>query len=97
LCEYLSRPHTAMRAVQLRPLGGAMSRIPADATAFAHRSKRIMINVATFYNSESDAGVERAWVTELARAIQPRDDAAYVNFLGDDGPARIRSAYPDPT
>ena len=33
----------------------------------------------------------------LANALQPRDDGAYVGFLGDDGPARIRSAYPGAT
>jgi FAD/FMN-containing dehydrogenase len=35
-------------------------------------------------------------VTELAKALQPNDDAAYVGFLNDDGQARIRSAYPPP-
>ena len=38
-----SRRSTAPRAVaQLRVLGGAMARVPADATAFAHRERRIM-------------------------------------------------------
>jgi FAD/FMN-containing dehydrogenase len=97
LCEYLSRPHATMRAVQLRALGGAMSRVPAGATAFAHRSKPILVNVTAFSNGESDRIAERTWVTELASAIRPADDAAYVNFLADDGAARIRSAFPDGT
>jgi FAD/FMN-containing dehydrogenase len=29
--------------------------------------------------------------------VQRGTTGAYVNFLGDDGPARIREAYPDPT
>jgi FAD/FMN-containing dehydrogenase len=97
LCEYLSRSHATMRAVQLRPLGGAMSRVPAGATAFAHRSKPILVNVTAFSNGESDRRAERTWVSELATAIRQEDDGAYVNFLGDDGPARIRSAFPDGT
>ena len=41
---------TALMAVaQLRVLGGAMARVPADATAFAHRDRRIMANVAAIY------------------------------------------------
>jgi FAD/FMN-containing dehydrogenase len=92
--EYLSRSNPTMRAVQLRVLGGAMSRVPADATAFAHRSKRILINVSAFYDGDLDRRVQRTFVTELANAIQPRDVGAYVGFLGDDGAARIHSAYP---
>ena len=38
-----------MRVAQIRVLGGAMARVPADATAFAHRSSRIMVNLAAFY------------------------------------------------
>ena len=41
---------TASRAVaQLRVLGGAIARVPADATAFAHRGRRILANVAALY------------------------------------------------
>ena len=97
LCEYLSRPHATMRAAQVRVLGGAMSRVPADATAFAHRSKQILINIAAFYNGDVDREAQQAWVEEFTGAIQPRDDGAYVGFLAQDGPARIRSAYPDRT
>ena len=43
-----------MRAVQLRVLGGAVARVPADATAFAHRASRIMVNVAAFYDGPDD-------------------------------------------
>jgi FAD/FMN-containing dehydrogenase len=95
--EYLSRSHPTMRVAQLRVLGGAMSRVPADATAFAHRSKSILINVSAFYDGDADRDVQRAWVTEFAGAIQPRDEGAYVGFLGDDGRERILSAYPGRT
>jgi hypothetical protein len=95
--DHLSRSNATMRAVQLRALGGAMARIPSDATAFAHRSKPMLVNVAAFYQGDADREVRRAWVAELANAIQPRDDGAYVGFLSDDGQARIRSAYPNGT
>jgi hypothetical protein len=77
--------------------GGAMSRVPSDATAFAHRSKRILVNVSGFYNGDADRRVQRTWVNEFASAIQSRDEGAYVGFLGDDGRARIRCAYPGRT
>lgn len=95
--DHLSRSNATMRAVQLRALGGAMARVPSDATAFAHRSKPMLVNVAAFYQGDADREVRREWVAELTTAIQPRDDGAYVGFLSDDGQARIRSAYPNGT
>jgi FAD/FMN-containing dehydrogenase len=86
-----------MRVAQLRALGGAMARVPSDATAFAHRSKPMLVNVAAFYEGETDREVRRAWVTQFARALQHDDDAAYVGFLTDDGEARIRATYPGAT
>ena len=34
---------------------------------------------------------------QASDAVSPVDDGAYVNFLGEDGPARIHQAYPGPT
>lgn len=95
--EYLSKSDATMRVAQLRVLGGAMARVPADATAFAHRSKAMLVNAAAFYQGDAEREMRRAWVDAFANALQPRDDGAYVGFLTDDGPARIRSAYPGAT
>jgi hypothetical protein len=86
-----------MRVAQIRALGGAVARVPADATAYAHRAKPMLINVAAFYQGEADRPVRKAWVSALARTLQPNDDSAYVGFLTDDGDARIRGAYPGET
>lgn len=43
-----------MRVAQLRVLGCAMADVPVEATAFAHRQSRIMVNVAAFYDGEAD-------------------------------------------
>jgi FAD/FMN-containing dehydrogenase len=41
--------------------------------------------------------VREAWVSDFAAALRQEDAGAYVNFLGDDGQARLRQAYPGPT
>jgi FAD/FMN-containing dehydrogenase len=97
IMDHLERSDASMRVAQLRVLGGAMARIPADATAFAHRSSRIMVNVAAFYEGEADRPGRLAWVEEFAAALRQGDDGAYVNFLGDEGQARVRDAYPGGT
>ncbi|HTG40254.1 MAG TPA: BBE domain-containing protein, partial [Methylomirabilota bacterium] len=97
IVEHLAASDAAMRVAQLRVLGGAMARVPADATAFAHRSSRIMVNVATFYEGPDDQDRRTAWVEGLAAALRQDDHGAYVNFLADEGEERIRDAYPAAT
>jgi FAD/FMN-containing dehydrogenase len=97
ILEYLQASDAALRAAQLRVLGGAIARVPDDATAFAHRQRRIMVNLAAFYQGPEDKPVRQRWLERFATSLSPVDDGAYVNFLGDDGPARIRQAYPGPT
>jgi FAD/FMN-containing dehydrogenase len=97
IVERLEASDAPMRACQLRVLGGAMARVPADATAFAHRSSRIMVNIAAFYEGEHDRAAKEAWVEEFVDAIRQGDDGAYVNFLVNEGPERIRAAYPGAT
>jgi FAD/FMN-containing dehydrogenase len=82
---------------QVRVLGGAMARVPSEATAYAHRSSRIMVNVAAFYEGSTDKSVREAWVTQFAAALDQGDRGAYVNFLADEGEARVRAAYPGAT
>ena len=95
--QYLEASDASLRAAQLRVLGGAMARVPADATAYAHRTSRIMVNIAAFYEGHDDRIVRERWVAEFAAALHQGDDGAYVNFLGDEGADRVRAAYPGPT
>ena len=97
IMEYLDASDAAMRVAQLRVLGGAISRVPADETAYAHRTSRIMINVAAFYEGPDDQLVREAWVAEFSAALLQDDQGAYVNFIGDEGEARIHAAYPGST
>jgi FAD/FMN-containing dehydrogenase len=94
---YLQASDATMRVAQLRVLGGAMARVPVEATAFAHRHRRVMVNLAAFYDGPADRAVRQAWVEEFAAALGQGDGDAYVNFLTDEGPARVRQAYPGPT
>jgi FAD/FMN-containing dehydrogenase len=97
IMEYLQASDATMRVAQLRVLGGAMARVPADATAFAHRTSRIMVAVAAFYEGPHDKPQHEAWVAEFAAALHQGDTGAYVNFLGDEGETRVRAAYPGAT
>jgi FAD/FMN-containing dehydrogenase len=94
---YLEESDASMRVAQLRVLGGAMARVSTDATAFAHRRSRIMVNVAAFYEGPEDRAVRERWVADFAGTLQQEDTGAYVGFLADEGAERIRQAYPGST
>jgi FAD/FMN-containing dehydrogenase len=85
-------------ACEIRVLGGAMARVPADATAFAHRHSRVMINVQAIYDpSKSERSEHTAWARGLAAELYDGDPGAYAGFLADEGEERVRAAYPRAT
>jgi FAD/FMN-containing dehydrogenase len=97
IIERIEQAPAPVAVVQLRVLGGAMARVPADATAYAHRGSRIMANVAAIYGvPDARAGAE-AWVREVAATLNDGDDGAYTGFLDDEGEERVRAAYPGAT
>jgi FAD/FMN-containing dehydrogenase len=97
ILNHLKASTGSMAVTQLRALGGAMARVPAEATAFAHRKSRIMVNLAALYENPAEKATHEAWVTNFAAAIRQSDEGVYVNFLGDEGEAQIRAAYPGKT
>jgi FAD/FMN-containing dehydrogenase len=74
-----------------------MARVPADATAFAHRGRGILGNAAAMFTSLEELPVHRAWTVDLANELSRGDSSAYVGFLGDEGEERVRAAYPGAT
>jgi hypothetical protein len=97
ILEHLRTSDAPMRVAQIRVLGGAMARVSADATAFAHRSRRIMVNLAAFYEGAKERAAREAWVGNFAAALRQDEGGAYVGFLGEEGEERIREAYPQST
>ena len=97
IIRHLEANDAPMRAVQLRVLGGAMARVPADATAFAHRSSPIMAIVVSFHSGGADRDAKHRWVQDFAADLDQGRQGAYVNFLEDDDPDGVQRAYPGPT
>jgi FAD/FMN-containing dehydrogenase len=95
--ERLEAAPAPMAVTQLRVLGGAIARVPADATAYAHRDARMIVNVAAMYQEPAEQEQNAAWVAGVANALSDGNSGAYVGFLGDEGPDRVRAAYPGKT
>ena len=95
--EHLRASTAPMAVAQLRVLGGAVARVPAEATAYAHRGRRVMVSLGAVYERADESPAHEAWVNGFAAALQQGDAGVYVNFLGDEGEERVRDAYPGPT
>jgi len=87
----LPDPQTEMAFAQL---GGAVSRVPMEATAYSHLDTQFLINV---HGRWADPGKDEAcigWARELYKATSPfATGSVYVNFLTQDEPDRVRAAY----
>jgi FAD/FMN-containing dehydrogenase len=97
IVEALDTSTAPMAVAQIRVLGGAVGRVPNDATAYGHRSHPIMVNVASAYADPEEAGAHESWVNDLSKVLGNGADDAYVNFLGEVDEARVRQAYPAET
>jgi hypothetical protein len=89
------RPQSpSMNVIQIRILGGAMARVPADATAFAHRTAPLLAAAAAVGFDPATLEEQREWVDATYDATRHASTGAYLNFLEKEGDSRIREAYP---
>jgi FAD/FMN-containing dehydrogenase len=84
----------AFGQVHLHQLGGAMSRVPSGATAFGNRDAGFLMNLVGMWPDPADDERHTAWTRAFAGAMEPHGTGrAYVNFMGEEGEARVRAAY----
>src|SRR5688500_18461775 len=75
-----------------------MARIDKDATAFAHREQRYFFSIINVWlDPADDPAVHSAWTESLWQKVRHEGSGVYVNFLENEGPDRIRDAYPEAT
>jgi FAD/FMN-containing dehydrogenase len=94
ILKQLPQSTAMMKAVQLRVLGGALAGVPNDATAFGHRDRKLMVNIAAMYADPGEAETHQAWIDGLAGSLGKNGAGGYVGFLGDEDEDSLRAAYP---
>ena len=95
VAEYGRRISSPLSSIALWQMGGAVGRVPDDATAFSGRSVGFTFNING--NSETADGFQgqRQWARDYWTALAPFHTGVYVNFLMEEGEARVRQAYGD--
>jgi FAD/FMN-containing dehydrogenase len=80
-------------------LGGAVSRVRGDETAFTQRDAAYNVNInAVWTEDDPEPARHIAWARDFFAALQPHArDRVYLNFLGDEGQDRVRAAYGERT
>jgi FAD/FMN-containing dehydrogenase len=82
--------------ITVRSVGGAVSRVPGDATAYAHRQAELMFVTATAGPKPAIEAARPALETIWAR-LAPHVNGAYANFLASATEEDVAAIYPTPT
>ena len=95
ILSFFARVPSARTVVIIEHNGdGAMSRVPDDETAFGHRNWPFNFLVTSIWNNPAESDANIRWTREFMDAMQPfLAEAAYVNYLGEEGEEGVRSAY----
>ena len=75
-------------------LGGAIAQVPQDDSAYAGRPAAHAININAAWPEGGPEHADIAWARQFFQAMQPHaTGGVYVNFLSNEGEARVRAAY----
>ena len=88
-------PQTRLHLIRL---GGFSSRVPPQATAFSTRNHPYIVHLITTWTDPADTARCKSWTDEAYETLRPLGPAsAYLNFVGDEGQARIRASFGEVT
>ena len=95
IATFFARVPSSRTVVVLEHGQGAMSRVPASETAFAHRGWSYNLVITSAWSDPKDTDRNIGWTRSFFAAMQPfLAKAAYVNYLGDDeGAEGLNAAY----
>jgi FAD/FMN-containing dehydrogenase len=79
--------------IQLRTLGGAVSRVDEGATAYAHRTAELMV-ATSLVGPEPVVNGARQALESIWRGLAPHVSGAYANFLSGSDEAEVAAVYP---
>jgi FAD/FMN-containing dehydrogenase len=93
ITEFAASASSPLSQILVTHLGGALRQAPAGGTSFGHRDSAHVLEIIAKWN-DGPAEPHARWADQFLAAMQPfATGGVYVNFLGDEGRARIEAAY----
>jgi FAD/FMN-containing dehydrogenase len=94
LMEAAAQPPSPLTTVIVQPIGGAVHRVPDDATAMGWRNAKWALHILGMWENPADDEKNIAWVRALSDAMKPwAQEAAYLNYLMDEGEERVKASF----
>ena len=80
--------------IHLQQMGGAVSEVPLDATAFAGRAAAYVANIIGTWTTAEEDDVQKTWVRETWAALRPYARAeTYLNFASEAGAEDVLATF----
>jgi FAD/FMN-containing dehydrogenase len=96
LIRYAGKLPDPQCEIFIAQMGGATNRVPADATAYPHRSAEFIMNVHGRWDDAAKDDRCIGWCRELFEATkQYATGGVYVNFMTEEEQQRVKDAYGD--
>jgi FAD/FMN-containing dehydrogenase len=94
LVEHATHPVSPLGQVIMLPGGGAIARVPEDATAFGQRSAEWNVHYLSMWPDPADTPKNIEFTRNIAGAMKPWSTGrAYLNFIGEEGTDRVAAAF----
>ena len=94
LVEHANAVPSPLSVLIVELYGGAMARVGADETAFAHRTSDHVVGILSQWADPADTETNIAWTRGVYDALQPHASGAFLlNFLDQEDDAVIRAAF----
>jgi len=92
--QHAPKPASPLTQTIVMPGGGAIARVPEDATAFVERNADWNIHYLSLWPDPADTEANIAFTRGFSSAMKPwATGRAYLNMLGDEGLDRVKAAY----
>lgn len=89
--------HADSPPLQIRAIRGALNKVAADATAFAHRDAEALLVMPSFSPTGATDAQANAAADTLWAPLKPFVHGSYVNFVTDRSPQTLQAVYPAKT